>query len=308
MKDGELETLQRTAQGVTRERMLRELAEALEVLTAEHPLVLVLEDLHWSDLSTADLLTAVAQRREAARLLVLGSYRPADVVISGHPLKAVKQELQLHRQCTELPLTFLSVSDVTQYLAGRFPQHQFPPELVGLLHRHTEGNPLFLVTTVEDLVARQVIGEQDGQWQLHDSLEQVTLGVPVTIQQMIGRHFERLSAEEQHVLEAAGVAGESFSAAAVAAGLEAESDRVEAWCEGLARREQFLQAQELVTWPDGTIAGRYRFVHALYQQVMYERIGAARRVQLHWRIGERLETGYGERVNEIAAELAVHFE
>src|SRR5262249_10476731 len=243
LTDLELAELQRKVQGVTRERMLRELTEALEVLTGEQSLVLVLEDLHWSDASTLDLLAAVAQRREAARLLIVGTYRPADVVVSGHPLKAVKQELDLHGQCTELPLTFLSASDITQYLTGRFPQHQLPAELAQLLHRHTEGNPLFLVTTVEDLVARQLIREQSEQWQMQVPLEEIALGVPSNVQQLIVRQLERLSAEEQRITEVASVAGESFSAAAVAAGREVDLNQVEAYCESLARLEQFLQAQ-----------------------------------------------------------------
>jgi predicted ATPase len=105
--------------------MLREMAEAVEALT-EQPLVLVIEDVHWSDYSTLDLLALLAQRRGPARLLLLVTYRPADVVVSGHPLKAIKQELQVHRHCEELPLGFLTVAEVSQYLAARFPQQRFP--------------------------------------------------------------------------------------------------------------------------------------------------------------------------------------
>ena len=76
----ELEALQRRTHGATRERMLRELAEALEVITPERPLVLVLEDLHWSDVSTLDLLSMLARRHEPARLLILGTYRPVEVI------------------------------------------------------------------------------------------------------------------------------------------------------------------------------------------------------------------------------------
>ena len=108
MSDTELEALQRKVQGATRERMLREMAEAIEALTAERPLVLVIEDVHWSDHSTLDLLALLAQRRGPARLFLLATYRPADVVVSGHPLKALKQELQVHGQCEELPLGFLT--------------------------------------------------------------------------------------------------------------------------------------------------------------------------------------------------------
>ncbi|MBI3304075.1 MAG: ATP-binding protein [Deltaproteobacteria bacterium] len=86
----ELETLQRKTRGATREGMLRELAEAVEALTAEWPLVLWLEDLQWSDVSTLDWLAFVGRRRERARLLVIGTYRPVEVIVSGHPLKGVK--------------------------------------------------------------------------------------------------------------------------------------------------------------------------------------------------------------------------
>ena len=82
-----------TLQSTTRTRMLRELVDALEQLTAVQPLVLVLEDLHWSDASTVEVLALLARRREPARLLVLGTYRPVEVIVHEHPLKAVKQEL-----------------------------------------------------------------------------------------------------------------------------------------------------------------------------------------------------------------------
>ncbi len=96
VSEAELEMLQRKIQGATRERMLREIAEAVEALTLEHPLVLVIEDVHWSDHSTLDLLSWLAQRRGPARLLLLATYRPTDVVVSRHPIRAMKQELQGH--------------------------------------------------------------------------------------------------------------------------------------------------------------------------------------------------------------------
>src|SRR2546425_2073231 len=126
LDDTELEALQRRVHGATQERMLRGMAEAVEVLTTEQGLVLWLEDLQWSDYSTLDLIPYLAQRRGRARLLLIGTYRPADVIVSGHPLKAVKQELQAHGQCAELPLQFLTSAVVTQYLAVRFPHNQFP--------------------------------------------------------------------------------------------------------------------------------------------------------------------------------------
>jgi predicted ATPase len=94
----------------------------------------------------------------------------------------------------------------------------------------------------------------------------------------------------------------------VAAGSQASVEDVEAVCEGLAAQQHLIADVGLMVWPDGTSGGRYRFQHALYQQVLYEQLGTARRGQLHQRIGVRLEAGYGTRAGEIAAQLAVHFE
>jgi DNA-binding winged helix-turn-helix (wHTH) protein len=157
--DDELESLQRRVQGATRERMLREMADALEALAHDTPLVLVLEDLHWSDSSTLDLISVVAQRREPARLLLLATYRPADLIMSQHPLRALKQELQVHRRCEELPLGFLNVEEVTRYLAARFSRQHFPPGLGPILHRSTEGSPLFMVNLVDDWVRQGLLVE-----------------------------------------------------------------------------------------------------------------------------------------------------
>ena len=110
----------RRGHGATPERMARELSEALEALCAESPLLLWLEDLHWGDPSTVDLLAMLARRRAPARLLVVGTYRPADVIAGAHPLRALVRELEAHAQCRGLPLGFLQTAEVTRYLAVRF--------------------------------------------------------------------------------------------------------------------------------------------------------------------------------------------
>src|SRR5262249_12842216 len=96
--------VQRPGGGATPARLRPELAQALDVLTADTPLVLVLEDLQWSDPSTVDLLATLAQRREPAQLLVLGTYRPVDLVLHAHPLHGLVQELGGRGLVHELPL------------------------------------------------------------------------------------------------------------------------------------------------------------------------------------------------------------
>src|SRR5262249_8371211 len=117
--DADVEALQRKVAGATRERMLREMAETLDVVAAEQMLVLVCEDLHWSDHSTVELLAYVAQRRERARLLLLATYRPVDLVVREHPLLDLKHALQSHGQCVELPLELLAEDEVAEYLSHR---------------------------------------------------------------------------------------------------------------------------------------------------------------------------------------------
>ena len=121
----EFEALQRKTAGMTKERMLREMAEALEALTTERPLVLVLEDLHWSDPSTLDLLAFFARRPYPVRVLILGT-PPGEVFVAEHALPAVVQELCLHRQCEELLVGPLTEAHIATYLVQRFgakPSH-----------------------------------------------------------------------------------------------------------------------------------------------------------------------------------------
>jgi predicted ATPase len=304
----DLKALQRQVMGATRERMLRELAAAVEVLTDAQPLVLVLEDLHWSDYSTLDLLAVLGRRREPARLLVLGSYRPEDVLCEGHPLKTVRHELRIHGRCDTLPLTFLTEAAIAAYLIRRFPGLPLAEKLARFVHQRTDGNPLFTGNVVETWLAQGVLVEQGGQWIIPAAFEALSPGVPESLQQMIAQRLERLGAEDQRVVEAASVAGMEFSAAAEAAALSQEVAWVEGRCAHLARQGQLLRSSAERAWPDGTVATCYSFIHALYQEVVHDRLPAAQRVDLHRRIGEGLEAGYGVQAGDIAAELAMHFE
>jgi DNA-binding winged helix-turn-helix (wHTH) protein/predicted ATPase len=302
------DVLSRELSGATRERMLREMAEALDALAADRPLVLILEDLHWSDYSTLDLISFVARQRHPARLMLIGTYRTVELIVSGHPLKGVKQELLAKQQCQELPLEYLGEDAVTAYLSIRFPTNQFPAKLAQLIHERTEGNPLFMVNLVDYLVTEGLIGEYDTGWKLAVAIDKVSVGVPDSIKQMIDKQVDHLDPEEQRILEAASVAGAEFSTFALAAELGRDQASVETWCDQLARRRQFIQDCGVRLLPNGETISRYGFIHALYQNVLYERVPAARRVQLHRRLGDQAEAFYGDRAGEIAAELAMHFE
>ena len=307
LPEAELERLQRQVQGATPARMLRELAEGLDVLTADVPLVLVLEDLHWSDRSTVEALTAVAQRREPARLLVLGTYRPAEAAIRGHPVRGMAQELCGRGQAVELRLELLPVEAVAAYLAGRLGG-PVAGSLAAFIHARTEGHALFLVNIVEHLVQQGLVVRHAGAWTLRAGGEVQVASLPEEMRQLLLRRIEALPPAVRQVLEAASVVGEAFEVAVVAASLDCPVEEVEARCDALAAQHHVIEDTGLIAGPEGMRGGGYRFQHVLYQQVLYEQVGTGRRAQLHRRIGARLEASAGARAGDLAAQLAVHFE
>jgi AAA ATPase domain/Transcriptional regulatory protein, C terminal len=307
VRDTDREALRVETLGATRERMLREMAEALEALATQVTIVLVLDDLHWSDAATTDLLAALAHRREPARLLVVGAYRPVELIVGAHPLRNVQQELRIRRECDEVPLDFLTEVEVAELLDRRFSHGGFRTALAHMLHRRTDGNPLFLATLLDYLVAQGALREGAAGWELSAPLEAVASGVPESLREMIEKQVDRLAPEDQQVLEAASVVGVEFATATVAAALGTDAVAIEERCETLVRREGFLRPLGVAARPAGTVA-RYAFRHALHQTVLYERIGAARCARLHRAVGEAEETGNQERRDEMAAELALHFE
>jgi predicted ATPase/DNA-binding winged helix-turn-helix (wHTH) protein len=303
----ELEGLQRRVSGTTRERMLRELVEAVEVWTAERPLLLVLEDLHWSDGATLEWLAYVARRLDWARLLVLGTYRPVDAIVRAHPVRPVMQELQRHGRGVELALPYLPETGVAAYLGRRFGEGALPDDLARILRQRTNGNPLFLVMVVDELVRQEVIRESAGGWEIVEGPEAIVPGVPESLRHLIEQQLEQIEATDRALLEAASVAGAEFSAAAVAVAVGDMEEAVEACCNALARRGQFLRALGVTHWPDGTVTAQYAFIHALFQEILYARVPVSRRMRWHRQIGARLEVGYGPEAREPAEELAEHF-
>jgi DNA-binding winged helix-turn-helix (wHTH) protein len=169
----EYAALQRYAGATTRERMLRELAEAVEVLTAARPCVFVLEDLHWSDTATVEWLAYVARRRGPARLLVLGTYRPVEAMTRAHPVRAMVHDLMVHGHGSELALEAWSEAGVAAYLAQRCPGAGVPAGLARVLTQRTEGHPLFLVAVVDELVRQGVLQAGPTGWGLVGGLDAV---------------------------------------------------------------------------------------------------------------------------------------
>ena len=305
---GTLDEVRTRLAGTSPERMLRVFAELIEELTSDTTLVLVLEDLHWADPGTVDIVSVLAERTERARLLVLGTYRPAEAIVQSGPFDKVRRVLAVKRQSSEIALGMLSPAEVGAYLEMRFGGHPAPPGLAELLYRHTDGHPLFLVTAVNFLVGREWIEIGEAAATLRTELTIIDRDVPTSLEELVELEIRELDPLDVGLLEVGSVAGLEFGAQAVSAVLAIPLEQVEEACERLARSQRFLRASGTEAWPDGAVAARYAFAHALYQRVFYHRLPAGRRCAIHQKLGGRLEAGFGARAPEIAVELAGHFD
>lgn len=294
--------------GATRERMLREFCDLLEALSTDRPWVIVLEDLHWSDFATLDVLSRFARGNGKARVLVLCSYRPADSSVGGHPIRRLHRDLEIHGCCSELRLDRLSRSEVERYLALRFDDEELASSLSKPVFERTLGHPLFVASLLKHLIDQESIVEMDGRWRLSSQAAFTQDRIPDSLLNMIGHELDRLTDNERRLLDVASVAGEDFSAALVAAGLSDDAIDVERDIEASIRKDQILVRSGVSEWPDGTYSGAYAFRHILYQNVIYQNLPPGHRAQTHKRLGKRLEEAYAGRTGEIAPELALHFE
>src|SRR5262249_37804909 len=307
VKPEQREALQRDILGTTRERMMREICEATEALAAESPLVFLLEDLHWVDLATLDLVSALARRRTPDKLVIIVTYRPADVGAS-NPLKRLKQDLLIHQLCDEIALERLHEADVAEYLAAEFPG-ALSAGLCDLVHRRSGGNPLFMVAIVQEMVKKgQLVQDQDGAWVLTAPLEDISPAVPDTLQEMLEVQFKQLGQAEQRILERACVTGERFSVFAVTASPDFAPEHVETVCDELVERQQFIRSAGLLELPNQSSSAHYEFRHALYRQAVYQTLSEVHRSRLHRMVGERLTALCSPEHPELAGELASHFE
>jgi DNA-binding winged helix-turn-helix (wHTH) protein/tetratricopeptide (TPR) repeat protein len=289
-------------------RMLRELCVFLEALTTDTTLILWLEDLHWADSATSELLDSLARRQEAARLLVIISFRPVDAAVEGSPIRPLKLSLVQQHRATELELELLKPDEVCEYLSTRFEGIPQLPELTGLAHELSDGNPLFIVTLADYLVTHDLLTHNQDGWAMAAPIETIRGNSPESLKGIIDLQLHQLTPNELLLLETASVVGTRFPAQALAGMLGLELNAIELTCDQLAQRHQFLIADCSVDWPDNSVGQGYVFNHDVYRQVLYNRLPHARRQRLHLAAGLIIEEGYPQQVDEVSAELALHFE
>jgi predicted ATPase len=269
------------AQTSSQERLKRELLALVEEVARLRPLVLFLDDVHWADASTVDLLAYLGGRCAGLRLLLVLTYRPTEMLLGQHPFVSTRLELQRHGVCRELPLGFLSRAEVESYVGLAFPGHRFPADFADLIHAKTEGSPLFLVDLLRYLRDRGVVAERPGGWALAQAIPDFQRELPESVRTLIQKKIALPAEADRRLLSAASVQGYEFDSAVVARVLGRDATEVEERLEALDRVHGLVRLRREQEFPDGTLTLRYQFVHALYQNALYAALQPTRKAA--WR-------------------------
>ncbi|HMN30316.1 MAG TPA: AAA family ATPase, partial [Caldilineaceae bacterium] len=293
-------------------RIFAQVTDLLHNLATRHPLLLVLEDLHWADTSSLSLLFHLSRMLEQRRILIIGTYRPEEVSHGWegkpHPLQTVLSECK--RQFGDIWVDLAQVSEQSgrQFVDAFLDSepNRLDEAFRAALFQRTEGHPLFTIELLRDLQARGDL-QQDGagRWTIARNLDWAT--VPARVEGVIEKRIERLTPAMRQALSAASVEGEEFTAEVVA-GVQSVPERelVRQLGQEVDRQHQLVSAQNLLRVGARSLS-RYRFRHNLFQQYLYQSLGSAERTYLHEAIAKMLESLYGEQTEQVAAQLAHHF-
>ena len=280
------------------ERLMRELTTFLEEASRRRPMVILIEDLHWADVATIDLLAHLAPRLAHIRLLILITYRQRELLVTQHPFARLRGELIARAHLDELHVSLLEPDAVREYLQAALDDSAVRPELAALVFNRTEGNPLFVVEVVRYL-------RQHGVAQ---GTSVLTRDTPDSLRGLIDRGLDTLDGVTRQLLSIAAVQGHECDSATITrvSGVAASD------VEERLRRADHIHA--LVRFDredergDGSLSLIYRFAHVLYQDALIDSIAPSRRIEWALQIAEALLAAHGDRTEGIAGSLAVLFE
>ena len=243
----------------SQERLMRELTFFLEETSRQRPVVIFLDDLHWADVGTVDVLSHLAPRLVRMRTLVVIAYRLHELALTRHSFARLRNELLARGQLREVQVCLLALDDVREYVQSAFGSADVPVELPAFVFRKTEGNPLFMT----DLV-RYV---REAHIPVTSNL--LTSDVPDSLRGLIERMLQAFDPGLRQLLAIAAVQGYEFDSATLAR----VSGRAAADVEDLLRSAEHVHAFVAVIdereLPDATVSLTYRFVHVLYQEALY---------------------------------------
>jgi DNA-binding SARP family transcriptional activator len=278
-------------------RLFEAIFRALAALAQYRPLLLALEDLHWCGPATTACLEFLMRRIERKRILIVGTYREEEIV-GAHTLRALRRRATSDRAFSHLALNRLDIAAVEALVAAISGLDKQVPEVAEYLYLQSEGNPLFLGEVLRDAIEAGTIEPGDLRWNvLSLALPKVPRGVRSTILERLGR----LSPEARTVAEIGAAIGPGFDVDLVRA--------VSGWPEArLLDATDELIARHILRDAGAGSRSEFAFSHHLVQATVYESSDDRNRIRRHRRIARELERVAGERTDELAAQIAAHFD
>src|SRR5262249_38199517 len=286
---------------------------ALSAIARERPLLLILEDLHWVDSASSDLLVHLSREASHNRKLILGTYRPDEVAVSRgethHPLAEMLSELKRSHGDIWLDLGELGAADGRRFVEAYLdtqPNRLGPAFREALFHR-TGGHALFTVELARELHERgDVRQDADGQWTQGPTIDWNVL--PARVEGVIEKRMQRLEQELRTILTIASVEGETFTAEVVARVQQVQERGLVQRVSGELDKQHRVVVAHMLAWLGTQRLSFYRFRHQLFQQYVYHSLTEIERAYLHEAVGSVLEALYGEQTEQVAVQLARHFD
>jgi len=299
--------------GVNQERILEEYLEVLMEISRKAPLLLILDDLHWADSASINLLYHLGRRLRDSAVMILGAYRPEDVHLGrdgkAHPLAPVLHEFKGLFGNIWLHLDQGGIEEGRQFvdaLLERTP-NQLDDHFRELLTRNTRGRPLFIAEMLLEMQERGDLQQDEaGRWV---NRAQITWdALPERVEGVIESRVNRLDPHLREALTCASVEGEEFTAQVIGRVLGVDDETmVRRLSMELAREHKLIQARGVLQHGEQRIS-RYQFSHILFQKYIYSTLDAVERVHLHAAVGDALECLYQGQKDEIAGLLAWHYQ
>ncbi len=304
---------QRQGDTGNQERIFEEIGDILQLLASHQPLLLVVDDLHWADASSVNLLFHLARCLRQSPVLVVGAYRPEDLALERdggkHPLIDPMNEFQRMFGDVWVRLDQIQPQKMRPFVDALLDldPNRLDDGFRSALTSYTGAHPLFTVETLRTMRERgDLLLDDAGQWIAMPSLDWNTL--PPRVEGVIETRIQRLGAELRSLLSLASVEGEIFTAQTIARAVNADERVVVRMLDRDANaRHRLIQEQGVKRVGDRRLS-IYRFRHNLFQRYLYGQLSESEREFLHEDVGNALEHLYGDRASEIAVDLAFHFE
>jgi DNA-binding SARP family transcriptional activator len=283
-------------------RLFEGIARFVVHASQRQPLLLFLDDLHWADRPAIELLHYIARQVSGERVLLAGAFRQEEVADDG-PMAQFLRGMGREGMLTLIDLQPLAVEAVAELISEMSRSPIGMEMLCQRIYDETEGNPLFVVATLQNLFETGVLSAADnGVWILRegiDALDAAGLMLPPTVRDVIAARVARLEADHRRLLRLASVAGQAFEPDLLCrAGDRDEAASFEIL--GDLSRRRFVEE---------AMGGRgYQFSHPKVREVIYAGLDTPQRAILHRKVGRALEAQHRGRLGAIAGQLAHHFQ